>query len=232
MAAAEIGSQKKMTDLDDGVVSKVEDEFELPSLFYCRLYKFLCEKKNPQLNTNAPLICSLNSDLELRTRKSLRQRDTGCSSLKSSRKNQRESKQLWPFSCFTVPPRGTHTFCSAPLFNPLILFYFCWPLHVGSGRPDSVHWPSGSPSLSSEVSVAVRYPAITPLFCFALLSLFSEIVSPHFELPGRAFQPFIFLILLCVDRGWEQRITGFFRSISLGGGVFILYCEWCFCSGF
>lgn len=37
MAAAEIGSQKKTTDLDDGVVSKVEDEFELPSLFYCRL---------------------------------------------------------------------------------------------------------------------------------------------------------------------------------------------------
>lgn len=185
MAAAEIGSQKKMTDLDDGVVSKVEDEFELPSLFYCRLCKcassavacnvcVLCEKNNPQLNTNAPLICSLNSDLELRTRKSLRQRDTGCSSLKSSRKNKRESKQLWPFSCFTVPPRGTHTFCSAPLFYPLIFFfYFCWPLHVGSGRPDSVHWPSGSPSLSSEVSVAVRYPAITPLFCFALLSLFS-----------------------------------------------------------
>lgn len=112
------------------------------------------------------------------------------------------------------------------------LFYFRWPLHVGSGRPDSAHWPSGSPSLSSEVSVAVRYPAITPLFCFALLSLFSKIVSPHFELPGRAFQPFIFLILLCVDRVWEQRITGLFRSISLGGGVFILYCEWCFCSGF
>lgn len=40
MAAAEIGSQKKTTDLHDGVVSKVKDEFELPSLFYCRLYKF------------------------------------------------------------------------------------------------------------------------------------------------------------------------------------------------
>lgn len=118
-----------MTDLDEGVVSKVEDEFELPSLFYCRLCKFassavacnvfiLWEKKTSAKHKR-PLICSLNSDLELRTRKSLRQRDTGCSSLKSSREKKRESKQLWPFSRFTVPPRGTH---SLTLFHQLIFF--------------------------------------------------------------------------------------------------------------
>lgn len=109
----------------------IVDCISLHQVLLLVMFAFCVRKKNPQLNTNAPLICSLNSDLALRTRKSLRQRDTGCSSLKSSRKNKRESKQLWPFSRFTVPPRGTHTFCSAPLFNPLIFFfYFCWPLHV------------------------------------------------------------------------------------------------------
>lgn len=136
------------------------------SAFACNVC-ILCEKETSAKHKR-PLICSLNSDLELRTRKSLRQRDTGCSSLKSSRKNKRESKQLRPFSCFTVPPRGTHTFCSAPLFNTF--FFISADLFM---LVHSVHWPSGSPSLSSEVSVAVRYPAITPLFCFALLSLFS-----------------------------------------------------------
>lgn len=90
----------------------------------CHLYVIV----DWQHSMQRPLICSFNSDLELRTRKSLRQRDTGCSSLKSSRKNKRESEQLWPFSRFTVPPRGTH---SLTLFHPLIFFLFlltssCW----------------------------------------------------------------------------------------------------------